>query len=493
MVYNPSGNSQNKSVEVGYVKRSRNFLLYIDGLPSARINDIALGEHEEIALITSLGEDHVEAFLLSSHIPRPGTMFYLQQQGFSMVAADRLLGRVLNPLGEPIDGLGPLKGPKKLIQLDTPAWGVSKRVRINAQFITGFTMIDSMLPIGCGQRELILGEPRSGKAIFLADIILNQKYKKPAPVCIYTAIGKSEVEIKHFHNMLIDLKGMDHTIILAALSYEPAPIIAIAPSIALSLAEQFRDQGKDVLVILDDMDKHAKYLREMSLLSERLPGRDSYPGDIFFQQARLTERAGYFSVPSHSKPVSITLLPTIETNIENFTGLIPTNIMASTDGHILFTASLRLAGHFPAVHFERSVTRVGKQTQSKLIQDLSERLRMLLAEYAEMVEYSRFGSPINSSALEKGKLLIELLNQKQHEFIDQPVQIMYLSLLFTRFFLGKDVTFIRKNRAALLKLFSQEQRFIQLGKKIPTVELDTFTAELDEDATLQIIIKACNN
>lgn len=493
MVNNPSGNSQNKLVEVGYVKRSRNFLLNIDGLPSARINDIARGEHEELALITSLSEDHVEAFLLSAHIPQPGTMFYLQQQGFPMVSADRLLGRVLNPLGEPIDGLGPLKGPKKLIHLDTPALGVSKRVRINSQFITGFTMIDSMLPIGCGQRELILGEPRSGKAIFLVDIILNQKYKKPPPVCIYTAIGKSEVEVKHFHNMLIDLGGMANTIILAALSYEPAPVIAIAPSIALSLAEQFRDQGRDVLVILDDIGKHAKYLREMSLLSERLPGRDSYPGDIFFQQARLTERAGYFSISSKSKPVSITLLPTIETNIENFTGLIPTNIMGTTDGYILFTSSLRLAGHFPAVHFERSVTRVGKQTQSKLVQDLSERLRMLLAEYAEMVEYSRFGSQITSNALEKGKFLIELLNQKEHEFIDQPVQILFLCLLFTRFFVGKDVTFIRKNRAALIKLFSQEEHFIQLGKKIPTVELDALTAELDQENTLQIIIKACNN
>jgi len=337
--------------EVGFVIQSQDYLLFLEGLPTTKLNDVIVDAQGHRAIITALEEEKIEAWMLDNFHSKPGDSFTVSPEGLRLALQYNLFGRTISPLGLPLDGKPGLPPGGVEIDLDLVAPGIDSRELITEQFYTGLIAVDTLLPIGKGQRELLYGEPRSGKTPFLLDIIIHQKVFNR--ICIYCAMGRSEIDIKRFAENLIQNGGSSYTVIIAASSSDSAPLIAIAPAMASSVAEHYRDQGKDVLLILDDLATHAKYMREISLLAGRIPGRESYPADIFYQHSHLVERAGNFS--DKKGKGSITLLPVIETDLESFSSLIPTNVMSMTDGHLLFSASLRAQGQYPAIEIDRSI------------------------------------------------------------------------------------------------------------------------------------------
>lgn len=466
----------NNKNEVGFVISSTDYLVFLEGLPSARLNDVIINDQNQRAIITALEENKIEAWMLEGQSPKPGDSFTVSKHGLKLALQYDLYGRTINPIGIPLDGKPGLPPRGQEIDLDTVAPGVDSREIITKQFYTGLITVDTLLPIGIGQRELIYGAPRSGKTPFLLDIIIHQKEQKR--ICIYTAIGRSETDVREFSEILAKNGGDKYTIIIAATSSEAAPLIAIAPAVACTVAEYFRNQGRDVLLIFDDLASHSKYLREISLLAGRTPGRESYPADIFFQHSHLVERAGNFN--SNCGKGAITLLPVIETDIENFTSLIPTNVMSMTDGHLLFSAQLRSQGQYPAIVIDRSVTRVGRQTQKFIHKVLSDRIRSLLAEYHELERYSRFGAELSGQTqltIKRGKVTEELIRQDTLTFIHPQVQILLLTLVFTGFFDNKDITFVKSNKVTIIKELAGEN-FNTLKQEIEKITLEDLIEKL---------------
>lgn len=474
--------------EVGFVLSAQDYLIYLEGLPSARVNDIIVSPTGGRALVTTLSKDRIEALMLDKERPFPGTAFSINKNGLSIPLSDNLLGRTFNPLGEPLDNKGSFPPGGSALELDVVAGGIHTREIIDEQLITGISKIDILLPVGMGQRELLFGEPKSGKGAFLRDIIINQKDK--GLICVYASIGQSEIATKEFVENLTQKEAMPYSVVIAATSSESAPMIAIAPSVAMSVAEYFRDTGRNVLVILDDLGLHAKYLREIGLLSGRIPGRESYPADIFYQHSHLVERAGKYRRENGIN--SITLIPVIETDVENFTNLIPTNVMSMTDGHLFFSASLRAQGHFPALEVGRSVTRVGHQTQKPILKELADLVRRLLADYAELERYGRFGSELSSETqvtIKRGIVAQELLDQERMEKIDPNAQILLLSLVFTGFFDLKDAEFVKNNKTKIIRTLETNSSFNRLlttGSEMNLAELQKLLS-----VKLKILEEAC--
>jgi F-type H+/Na+-transporting ATPase subunit alpha len=468
--------------EVGYVVSTQDYIIFLEGLPSAKMYDVIVTKTGGRAMVNALEKDRVEALMLDPERPKPGDFFELSGEGLKLPLHINLFGRVVNPLGMPLDGKAGLPPGGQLIDLDATAPGIDGREAVTEQFYTGITVIDTLLPIGKGQRELIMAEPRSGKEELFLDIILSQKSLNR--ICIYTAIGRSELEIKRMAEDIQKIGASGYTIMVAAPSNESAPMIMIAPSIACALAEYHRDQGRHVLLILDDLSTHSKYAREISLLAGRIPGRESYPADIFYQHSSQVERAGNFN--DHFAKGSITLLPVIETYVENFTSLIPTNVMSMTDGHILMTAGLRSQGIYPAIEVDRSVTRVGRQTQTFIHKVLSDRIRSLLAEYHELERYGRFGSELSSETqlkIKRGRFTEELLRQDTRISIMPEVQIVYLALVFAGFFDKRDIEFVRAQKRTVLKTIQENDVYKKLTTyaKEKEAKIDNLIVELSHN------------
>ncbi|MBI4136560.1 hypothetical protein HY469_00700, partial [Candidatus Roizmanbacteria bacterium] len=474
--------------------KSNGYLMYIEGLPTVKLNTILTHSSGSKAIVTSLGKSSLQALMLDQTKPKPGDEFSVFTEHISIPVGPRVLGRVVNPMGEAIDDKASLMkaGKSALMRdviIDSSAPGISKRHLVNEQFQTGMTLVDGLVPIGKGQRELIIGEPRSGVSSFIVDCIANQKNTNT--ICIYTAIGKSELEIKQYASSLESIGATSYSLLVAAPSSSPAPLIMLAPQTGLTIAEQFAEDGYNVLVILDDMGLHAKYVREISLIAEQVPGRESYPGNIFNQHARLIERAGNFNLGNSGKSVSITLLPIIDVISESITSYITTNLMAMTDGHILFSSELSAAGSYPAIDQARSVTRVGRQTQHPLLRALSDRIRALLARYEEVRSYSRFGSELTQNTLatlNQSEIILELLRQEDHDYRDLPVQITLLALPFTRFLALKDASFVKRNKKIILTALREDASFRQLYQSL-NMALDLFIQQVDQRS--DILNKLC--
>jgi len=462
--------------EVGYVISTQDYIVIVEGLPSARLYNIIVTKNGGRAMVSALEKDRIEALMLDSERPKPGDYFELSDFGLRLPLNIDLFGRTINPLGMALDGKAGLPPGGEALDLDLVAPGIDARAAVTEQFYTGITMVDTLLPIGKGQRELIMCEPRSGKEQFFLDVILSQKSQNR--VCIYAAIGRSELDVKRFAEDVKTMGADSYTIIVAATSSESAPMIQITPSVASALAEYYRNLGRHVLLILDDLATHAKYAREISLLAGRIPGRESYPADIFYQHSSIVERAGNFN--DHYGNGSITLLPTIETNIENFTNLIPTNVMSMTDGHILFSANLRAQGIYPAIEPDRSVTRVGRQTQTFIHKVLSDRVRSMLAEYHDLERYGRFGSELSAETqvkIKRGKVIEELLKQEPMSSISPEIQILMLSLVYTGFFDKNDLEFVREQKKTIIKTL-EGSAYKALVDAVKTAKLDDVIRQL---------------
>ncbi len=439
-------------MEVGFTKSINHFLIRLEGLPSAKVNDLIESEDGIKGWITGLNNDTVEAMILSEQTTKPGQLFKLLNQSLTVNIGNHLLGRVINPLGQPIDGKGMLSGKSSNPEpIDKQARLIFEREFITKQLNTGLTLVDALIPIGLGQRELILGDARSGKTSFLTTVVANQK--NSGIVCIYATIGKPASEVRGIIDVLKANNALSYTTVIASSSSDPPPLIYITPQTALTLAEYFQKQGKDVLVVLDDMGVHAKIYREISLLSEIIPGRESYPGDIFYQHSHLLERAGKFTQEAGGG--SITALPVLEVNLNDFTTYIPTNLMAMTDGHLMFKSAFYNQGKKPAIDIPLSVSRVGLQTQTLAQKQLGFRIKALLAQSAQIQTLSHFSSelPPQTQLIHKqAEIINELISQETLTCIPKEAQMVMLALTFTNFFIKKGLQFVKENKGALSEL-----------------------------------------
>jgi F-type H+-transporting ATPase subunit alpha len=342
----------------------------------------------------------------------------------SVPVGDAMVGRVVNSLGQPIDDKGPI-ATDKFIALERLAPGVIDRQPVREPMATGLKAIDSMIPIGRGQRELIIGDRQTGKTAVAIDTIINNKGNDL--ICIYCAIGQKRSSIAQVVKLLSDYGAMDYTIVVAASASEPAPMQYIAPYAACAMGEYFRDNGKHALVIYDDLSKHAASYREISLLLRRPPGREAYPGDVFYLHSRLLERASKMSDKKGGG--SLTALPIIETQAGDVSAYIPTNVISITDGQIYLETDLFNQGVRPAVNVGLSVSRVGGSAQIKAMRQVAGSLKLDLAQYRELAAFAQFGSDLDKATqaqLNRGQRLVEVLKQKQFSPLPFSKQILLI-------------------------------------------------------------------
>ena len=337
---------------------------------------------------------------------------------------DAMMGRVVNALGQPIDGKGPIVSSESR-PIEYPAPGVLQRKSVNQPLQTGIKAIDSMIPIGRGQRELIIGDRQTGKTAIAIDTILNQKGEDV--ICIYVAIGQKKSTVAQLVQNLEDKGAMDYTIVVSATASDVAPLQYIAPYAGCAIGEYFMYQGKDVLIVYDDLSKHAVAYRAMSLLLRRPPGREAYPGDVFYLHSRLLERAAKLS--DELGGGSITALPIIETQAGDVSAYIPTNVISITDGQIYLETELFFTGQRPAVNAGISVSRVGGNAQIKAMKKVASSVKLELAQYRELASFSQFGSDVDADTkarLDHGQVLMEILKQPQYQPIPVEKQVMII-------------------------------------------------------------------
>lgn len=477
--------------EIGYCLSSRDFLIFLDGFPTIRVNDMVESDNHLRGWVNAIYEDKIEVLMLDEGVIKPKSAFKKLPNRLSISAGDFLLGRAINPLGVPIDGKGLLAKPKAglNLELDREAPGIESRQFITTQFLTGITVIDTLIPLGQGQRELILGDAHSGKTGFLIDIITNQK--NTGVICILALIGKPAVTVKNLIDTLRANKVLDYTIVIATSSSESAPLIFLTPKTAITIAEYFQKKGKNVLLILDDLGSHAKIYREIALISNKPPGRESYPGDIFYQHAHLLERAGNF-LPSYGGG-SITALPVIELSFNDFTTLIPTNVMSMTDGHLLFKASFRSQGQTPAIDISLSVSRVGRQTQDQMTNLLSTRVRQVLSQASDLETISRFSQelpPETQLILRRKDLIMEILKQDPLISIPKPIQVILLALPFTAFLQDKNKVFVEKYKTTIIQAFLSNPLLVPIAKSVSKLKTDEELIKILEGAG-PVLAKIC--
>lgn len=449
------------SQEVGYALSSSDFLVFLDGMPTIKINDLVVSDTGIRGWVNALYPDKVEVLLLDEGVVSPGQLFRRIGENLSVLLGQYLIGRVVNPLGIPIDGKRislQTSGDKKS-ELDSAAPGIVMRKFITDQFVTGVSLVDTLIPLAKGQRQLVVGDAHSGKTAFIVDLIVNQ-INNPNTVCIYTCIGKPVTQVRSVIDTLESTGALKGTIVIATSSSDLPPLIYLAPQTAFTIAEYFQKNGKDVLLILDDMGVHAKIYREISLASNRSPGRESYPGDIFFQHAHLVERGGNFRLENGGG--SITVLPVMELNLSDFSGYIPTNLIGMTDGHLMFKSALRSQGHTPAIDISLSVSRVGRQTQNRMHNLLAGAIRALLAEAEDLSNVSHFSSELPKETvllLKRKEVVDELI--RQEALVNNPleVQVFLLGLVFTTFFLNKDQDYVMRNKIILANMVKNESAY----------------------------------
>lgn len=472
--------NETREQEIGVVVKAKRYLLTLSGLPSARVNDIIVdSDSGNQAMVRALSDEYVFALVLTGEV-QPGDRFGYSPQEYVYSVGDFLYGRVIDALGQPVDNKGSFPSANVPFRLEVEAPGIEVRDHITRQLVTGVTTVDTLIPIAKGQRQLMFGPMRSGKSTFLTRTV--QAQAAAGTVCIYTVIGKPITGLKKITEAVIDdAPAGSKVIVLSAVSDEPASLIAIAPSVAFLLAEYFQAQGEDVLVVLDDLDAHAKYLREIALLEGRLPSTESYPGDIFYQHAHLMERSGDFTDDIGGG--SITALPVIQTDLKNFSDLIPTNVMACTDGHLSFSPSLRAQGTYPSINIEESVTRVGRQAQRTLQKQVTRRAQRLLGQYRSQVEYAQFSSDLNEAAqeiLRKGAIMTALLEQHPDDRYEPWVQVVLLTLVLADFFSVKETEVeARAMKEELVTVLRKEDEFAPLKLMV-----------LDDDVTWEEFLEA---
>jgi len=412
--------------EVGTVLSTGDGIARIHGLDKVAAGELLEFPHNIFGIALNLEEDNVGAALFGeTHMIKEGDTVKRTGRIAEVPVGKEMVGRVVNALGEPIDGRGPIDAKeKRRIELKAP--GIVARQPVKEPLQTGLKAIDGMIPIGRGQRELIIGDRQTGKTAVAIDAIINQKGGNV--ICIYVAIGQKRSTVAQVVDRLRESGAMEYTIIVAATASESAPLQFIAPYSGCTMGEYFRDNGGHALVIYDDLSKHAVAYRQLSLLLRRPPGREAYPGDVFYLHSRLLERAAKMS--NERGGGSLTALPIIETQAGDVSAYIPTNVISITDGQIFLESDLFYSGVRPAINVGISVSRVGGNAQIKAMKQVAGTLRLELAQYREMAAFAQFGSDLDAATqkqLNRGARLVELLKQGQYQplSVEQQVLIIY--------------------------------------------------------------------
>ncbi len=417
-----------KTESVGTVISVGDGIALVHGLDDAMSGELLLFPNEVYGLVLNLETDHVGAILLDeSTAVKEGDTVKTTGRLLEVPVGEELIGRVVNALGQPIDGMGKIASTKTR-PIERKATGVMSRKSVDEPLQTGIKVLDALVPIGRGQRELIIGDRQTGKTAITIDTIINQKGKDV--ICVYVAIGQKESTVASVFETLKQFGAMDYTIIVSASASEPSPLLYLAPYSGVTMAEEFMFDGKDVLVIYDDLTKHAIAYRELSLLLRRPPGREAYPGDVFYLHSRLLERAAKLSDALGGG--SITALPIIETQAGDISAYIPTNVISITDGQIFLQSDLFYSGVRPAINAGLSVSRVGGSAQIKAIKKVSGTLRLDLASYRELEAFTQFGSDLDeqtTARLERGKRTVEILKQGLHATVDVEKQVISIFAL----------------------------------------------------------------
>ncbi|MGZ8459645.1 MAG: F0F1 ATP synthase subunit alpha [Candidatus Deferrimicrobiaceae bacterium] len=434
--------------ETGVVLSVGDGIARVHGLEKAMAGELLEFPGDVRGIVLNLEEDNVGIALLGDdHLIKEGDVVRRTGRIVEVPVGDALVGRVLNSLGQPIDGRGPLE-TKEFRRIEIKAPGIVRRQPVKEPLQTGIKAIDSMIPIGRGQRELIIGDRQTGKTAVALDTIINQK--GTGVICVYVAIGQKQSTVAQVVEKLRQFGAMDYTIVISATASQSAPINFIAPYAGCTMGEFYRDSGRHALCIYDDLSKHAVAYRQLSLLLRRPPGREAYPGDVFYLHSRLLERAAKLS--DEEGGGSLTALPIIETQAGDVSAYIPTNVISITDGQIYLEADLFYAGVRPAVNVGLSVSRVGGNAQIKAMKQVAGRLRLELAQYREMAAIAQFGSDLDKATqmqLARGARLVEILKQAQYE--PQPVeqQIVTVFAATNGFTDGYDVSLLARYETEL--------------------------------------------
>jgi F-type H+-transporting ATPase subunit alpha len=400
--------------EVGTIISCGDGIARIHGVDRAMAGEMLEFPHGLFGIALNLEEDTVGAVLLGhSEDIKEGDQVKRTGRIISVPVGDELVGRVVNALGQPIDGKGPIAS-KQFMPIERLAPGVVSRLPVKEPLQTGLKAIDGMVPIGRGQRELIIGDRQTGKTAVAVDTIINQKGL--GVICIYNAIGQKQSTVAQVVKTLEDAGAMEYSIVVAAGASDPAPLLYISPYSACTIGEYFRDSGRHALCVYDDLSKHAQAYREISLLLRRPPGREAYPGDVFYLHSRLLERAA--KLRTELGGGSLTALPIIETQAGDLSAYIPTNVISITDGQIFLESDLFNQGIRPAINVGNSVSRVGGSAQIRAMRQVAGSLRLDLAQYRELAAFAQFGSdldPATQRQLSRGKRLTEILKQPQYQ------------------------------------------------------------------------------
>ena len=408
--------------EIGYVISVGDGISKVHGLDKCKANELLEFSNGTYGMALNLEETFVSAVLLGTDVGiSEGSLVKRTGRVVSVPVGENLIGRVVNALGQPVDAKGPIESDG-YAPIERRAYGIIERKSVSVPLQTGIKAIDSMIPIGRGQRELIIGDRQTGKTVIATDTIINQRGKDV--ICIYVAIGQKQSTVTNVVDTLYKNGAMDYTIVVCATASESAPLQYIAPYAGCAMGEYFMDKGKDVLIVYDDLSKHAVAYRALSLLIRRPPGREAYPGDVFYLHSRLLERAARLA-PEYGGG-SLTALPIIETQAGDVSAYIPTNVISITDGQIFLETELFHAGVRPAVNPGISVSRVGGNAQIKAMKKVSGTLKLLYSQYRELQGFAQFGSDLDQDTkarLAQGERIVEVLKQNRNSPIDVELQV----------------------------------------------------------------------
>ena len=466
--------------DVGTVIQVADGIARVHGLNNAMQGELLEFPGEVYGMVLNLEEDNVGAVLLGSHRNiSEGDQVKTTGRVVEVPVGDNMLGRVVNALGQPIDGKGPIQ-TDKYRKIERVASGVITRKSVDTPLQTGIKAIDSMVPIGRGQRELIIGDRQTGKTAIAIDTIINQKGQ--GVKCIYVAIGQKASTVASLVKTLEEAGAMAYTTIVAATASELAPLQYIAPYSGCAIGEEWMENGEDVLVVYDDLTKHAAAYRTLSLLLKRPPGREAYPGDVFYLHSRLLERAARMS--DEYGGGSLTALPIIETQAGDVSAYIPTNVISITDGQIYLETEMFNSGFRPAVNAGLSVSRVGGDAQIKAMKKIASPIRVELAQYRELASFAQFGSELDADTKEKlaqGERIREILKQPQYKPMPVQYQVIIIYVATNKYLLDVPVEDITRFEAELFEF---------LDTKYPEVPKNIAEEKVISEETEQIFVKA---
>lgn len=453
-------NTNVETVDSGTIIQIGDGIARVYGLQDCMEGELIEFPNDVYGMALNLEQDNVGCVLLGSEEGiKEGNVVKRTGKVVEVPVGEALVGRVVNSLGMAIDGKGPvLTNETRAVEVQAP--GVIDRQSVKEPLQTGIKAIDSMIPIGKGQRELIIGDRQTGKTAIAIDTILNQKDNDV--ICIYVAIGQKQSTVAHIVNDLTKMGAMDYTIVVSSTASDSAPLQYLSPYAGCSMGEYFMHKGKDVLIVYDDLSKHAVAYRTMSLLLRRPPGREAYPGDVFYLHSRLLERSARLSEKLGGG--SLTALPIVETLAGDVTAYIPTNVISITDGQIFLEADLFNAGQRPAVNAGISVSRVGGNAQIKAMKQVAGTLRLDLAQYRELAAFSQFGSDLDKESvkrLEKGKRLVEILKQPQYRPMPVEKEIIILYAVVNNHLSDIPVNKIKAFEEELFKYMDTHYREIE--------------------------------